>query len=140
MATIERVAREVSAAFEGRTRENGEAFRCIRDGGRLGWVPYQGPCEVAGEVWREYRHRPEVRRAFRACRRWLGGPLRMLVTVTASDRAETEDTCEVYGWRAALTAARAMRTELPEGWRRPRVTVLDAVLYRAALRSAGMED
>ncbi len=113
--------------------------------GFCGGVPLH--CEVGGEVWREYRHRPEVRAAFRACRRWLsdGGkhPLRMLVHVYDGKHDEP-DTCEVYGWRAALTAARAMLADARDRDDRrrygTRVVVLDAAQYRAALRSAGMDD
>lgn len=114
--------------------------------GGCGPIPLH--CDLGGEVWREYRHRPEVRRAFRACRRWLSDegrrPLRMLVHVY-DGRSEEPDACEVYGWRAALMAARAMREEARD-WRSgslasgAHVVVLDAAQYRAALRSSGLDD
>lgn len=71
-----------------------------------------------------------TRRAVRAVRRWHGGPMRILCEVYTEQgdlRGEDSepmhfDSCEVYGWRAALTAIRAMRREMPYGWRLLRLT------------------
>lgn len=56
----------------------------------------------------------ERRRALRSYRRWVGGPMRIRVRASAYRHSGMYDAdeCEVYGWRAALTAARAMRSEL----------------------------
>lgn len=57
----------------------------------------------------------EARRAARAVRRYLGRPTRIRVTITEGPSySQREDTCDVYGWRAALVAARAMRAECDE--------------------------
>lgn len=55
---------------------------------------------------------PALRRALRTVRRVYGGPMRLrCVVVEGSGDRETRDGCDVYGWRAALTALRAMRSE-----------------------------
>ncbi len=66
-----------------------------------------------------------TRRAVRSVRRWHGGPMRIacdVFTEQGDHRGELSEPmyserCEVYGWRAALTAIRAMRREMPHGWR-----------------------
>lgn len=83
-----------------------------------------------------------ARRAVRACRRAMdSGPMRLRVSVTEERPGGREwtDTVDVYGWRAALTAVRAMRAEVrPCGssWERRRWLVtlvsdarLDDVLF-----------
>lgn len=70
-----------------------------------------------------------TRRAVRAVRRYIGGPMRIGVTLTSGPSySETETACEVYGWRAALTAVRAMRDEHREG-REIHVHVFDVRLW-----------
>lgn len=65
-----------------------------------------------------------ARRAVRACRRAMGhGPMRLRVTIAHEGFGDREisDACEVYGWRAALVAVRAMRAEMcPDGTETPR--------------------
>ena len=67
-----------------------------------------------------------ARRAIRTVRRaTLTGPMRIRCSVyTEQGDLRGEDSepmysaeCDVYGWRAALTAIRAMRAEMPHGWR-----------------------
>lgn len=99
--------------------------------------PYIGRCDgesvslynltgatIARDAFTFGDHR-EARRALRSVRRYHGGPMRLACYVGTEQgdlRGEESEamysaTCEVYGWRAALVAIRAMRQEMPHGWR-----------------------
>lgn len=85
-----------------------------------------------------------MRRAIRRSRIVLGRPMRIRVHVFTEQTRHGygggdyapmyDDTCEVYGWRAALTAIRAMRAEMPEGWRTLHLT--DDPVLSARVREA----